>query len=64
MTTHACPRCGDTALILLRSCTLPEYDRPGYKQCSACSTNIYWPLDEGQAPLVGSNRVAKRVPTE
>lgn len=42
-TTKACPRCGNTYLILLRSLN--------QKHCSDCNLAIPWYLDPGQRPL-------------
>lgn len=41
--TKACPECGDTNLVLLRSQNL--------KVCSNCKKEIAWHLDAGQKPL-------------
>lgn len=43
-TTKACPQCGNTHLILLRSLNA--------KHCSDCNLEIPWNLDEGQKPLI------------
>lgn len=41
--TKACPHCGNTHLILLRTLWL--------KYCADCHTEITWKLEPGQAPL-------------
>lgn len=47
-----CPACGDRHLVLLRSQFL--------KVCSACGTDIPWPLDQGQQPLFQPSRASRR----
>lgn len=46
-----CPSCGDRHLVLLRSQFL--------KLCSACGTEIAWPLDQGQKPLFQPSRASR-----
>ncbi|HEX8590675.1 hypothetical protein [Pseudomonas sp.] len=46
-----CPVCGDRHLVLLRSQYL--------KVCSACGTDIPWPLDQGQKPLFLPSRASR-----
>ena len=43
-----CPRCG-SPLVALRSMNR--------RQCVGCGRMFEWLLDEGQRPLIGSNRV-------
>jgi len=43
VTTKACPSCGCTDLLLLKT-----YNK---KVCGNCRLEIDWPLDEGQKPL-------------
>lgn len=48
METKVCLNCGSDALVRLASLNT--------KKCGVCAHEQNWPLDPGQAPLVGSSR--------
>lgn len=50
--TEKCEKCESTQLCKLRSAFI--------KKCTVCGHEMHWPLDEGQKPLIGSNRGDRR----
>lgn len=58
-----CPHCGDHRLVSFRTCKLEGFEDPGYRHCTGCGADIPWHLDDGQPPLIGSNRSGRRPPT-
>lgn len=55
-----CPVCCDHRLVNFRTAKHEAFDKPGYRHCSGCGTDIPWHLDEGQPPLLGSNRATAK----
>lgn len=51
-TTKICEKCGSSALSEMRGAFI--------KKCTVCNHEMNWPLDEGQKPLLGSNRGDRR----
>lgn len=57
-----CPHCGDHNLVHFRTCQHEAFEEPGYRHCSNCGADIPWHLEDGQPPLIGSNRTGRRLP--
>lgn len=57
-----CTHCGSHHLVELRTSKHEAFDKLGYRHCADCGADMPWHLDEGQPPLIGSNRAGRRPP--
>lgn len=57
-----CTYCGGHHLVELRTSKHEAFDKLGYRHCADCGADMPWHLDEGQPPLIGSNRAGRRPP--